>query len=114
MLRYPEASARLVDPCQILREHAQDDLLRALIVFVITIGLSPLAFAQERNVPPPAPREFRAAWIASVSNGNWPSKPGLPVDQQKREMIDLLNRCAALHFNAVILQVRPAADALYA
>ena len=82
--------------------------------FVLAIALSSLTFAQERTVPPPAPREFRAAWVASVGNSNWPSKPGLPVDQQKREMIALLDRCVALRLNAVILQVRPAADALYA
>src|SRR5437868_4790914 len=70
------------------------------------------AAAQAEN-PPPAPREFRAAWVASIGNTNWPSAPGLNVDQQKREMIDILDRCAALHLNAILLQVRPAADALY-
>ena len=34
---------------------------------------------------PPAPREFRAAWIATVANIDWPSEPGLPVDEQKAE-----------------------------
>jgi uncharacterized lipoprotein YddW (UPF0748 family) len=63
--------------------------------------------------PPPAPREFRAAWVASVQNAQWPSKPGLPVALQKQEMLHILDRCAALHLNAVILQVRPCADALY-
>ena len=29
-------------------------------------------------------RELRAAWIASVYNIDWPSQPGLPVEQQKR------------------------------
>ncbi len=58
-------------------------------------------------------REFRAAWVATVANIDWPSEPGLSVDQQKQEMINLLNRAAALHLNAVIFQVRPAADAFY-
>ncbi|MCC5940416.1 MAG: family 10 glycosylhydrolase [Balneolaceae bacterium] len=58
-------------------------------------------------------REFRAAWVATVANIDWPSRPGLPVEQQQREMIELLDRAASLHFNAIILQVRPAADALY-
>jgi uncharacterized lipoprotein YddW (UPF0748 family) len=58
-------------------------------------------------------KEFRAVWVATVSNIDWPSAPGLPVEQQKQELIDILNRAAALHFNAIILQVRPAADALY-
>lgn len=58
-------------------------------------------------------REFRAAWVATVANIDWPSAPGLSVEQQKQEMIALLNRAAALHLNAIIFQVRPAADALY-
>ena len=45
---------------------------------------------------------------------DWPSQPGLPVAQQKAELISLLDRAAQLHFNAVILQIRPSCDALYA
>lgn len=65
--------------------------------------------------PPPVLREFRAAWITVVaSNQDWPSEPGLPVAQQKAELISLLDRAAQLHFNAVFLQIRPSCDALYA
>ena len=65
--------------------------------------------------PPAVPREFRGAWISVVaSNQDWPSEPGLPVAQQKAELISLLDRAAQLHFNAVILQIRPSSDALYA
>ncbi len=65
--------------------------------------------------PPPLPaREFRAAWVATVANIDWPSKPGLPVEQQKAEMITILDRAAKLNLNAIILQVRPACDAMYA
>ncbi|HET6762595.1 MAG TPA: family 10 glycosylhydrolase, partial [Longimicrobiaceae bacterium] len=63
--------------------------------------------------PPPVRREFRAAWIASVANIDWPSRPGLPVEQQRAELIAMLDSAAALNLNAVVLQVRPAADALY-
>ena len=62
---------------------------------------------------PPAPREFRAAWIATVDNIDWPSEPGLPVEQQKAELRRMLDQAAALNLNAVIFQVRPHADALY-
>jgi uncharacterized lipoprotein YddW (UPF0748 family) len=63
--------------------------------------------------PPPVRRELRAAWIASVANIDWPSKPGLPPEQQRAELLAMLDSAAALHLNAVVLQVRPAADALY-
>jgi uncharacterized lipoprotein YddW (UPF0748 family) len=51
--------------------------------------------------------------VATVANIDWPSKPGLPVEQQRRELIAILDRAQALKLNAIILQVRPAADALY-
>ncbi|MFP4228533.1 MAG: glycoside hydrolase family 10 protein [Salinivenus sp.] len=65
------------------------------------------------EAPPEVPREFRAAWIATVDNIDWPSEPGLPVEEQKAELRQMLDRAAALHLNAVIFQVRPHADALY-
>ena len=64
--------------------------------------------------PPPPARELRAAWIATVANIDWPSKPGLPVAQQKAELISLLDRAAQLHLNAVFFQVRSVCDAVYA
>jgi uncharacterized lipoprotein YddW (UPF0748 family) len=65
--------------------------------------------------PPDPPREFRGAWITEVAtNQDWPSKPNLTVTEQKTELISLLDRAVRLHLNAIILQVRPACDALYA
>ena len=58
-------------------------------------------------------REFRAAWVASVANIDWPSKPDLSTWDQQAELIAILDRAVALHLNAIILQVRPSADALY-
>jgi len=63
---------------------------------------------------PRAQREFRAAWVATVANINWPSEPGLPVEQQKREAVELLDLLQRHHYNAVVFQVRPQCDALYA
>lgn len=63
--------------------------------------------------PPPLPREFRGAWIASVGNIDWPSKPELTVAEQQAELLGLLDRAASLKLNAIILQVRPSCDALY-
>jgi uncharacterized lipoprotein YddW (UPF0748 family) len=65
------------------------------------------------TVPPPIAREFRAVWVATVGNMDWPSRPGLSTERQQAEMIALLDRLVQLHMNAIVLQVRPAADALY-
>ncbi|MFN2337137.1 MAG: family 10 glycosylhydrolase, partial [Bacteroidales bacterium] len=62
---------------------------------------------------PVAEREFRAAWVATVANINWPSKPGLSVKEQKSEAIALLDLLYKNNFNAVVFQVRPHGDAMY-
>jgi uncharacterized lipoprotein YddW (UPF0748 family) len=63
--------------------------------------------------PPPAPREFRAAWVATVDNIDWPSKRGLDAATQKKEIEAILDRAAELKLNALVVQVRTTADALY-
>lgn len=65
---------------------------------------------------PPAARphkELRGLWIATVDNADWPSRRDLTPAQQRRELTAIFDRAAALHLNAVFLQVRPAADAIY-
>src|SRR5436309_8529319 len=67
------------------------------------------------SIAPPKPlREFRGAWVATVANIDWPSKPGLSTSEQKAELISILNRAAQLKLDAIIFQVWPACDALYA
>jgi len=89
------------------------------IALIIVIGLSECSVsksvttADSSGRKPGAEREFRAAWVATVDNINWPSKPGLPVEQQKKEAIELLDLLYKNNFNAVIFQVRPQCDALY-
>jgi uncharacterized lipoprotein YddW (UPF0748 family) len=63
--------------------------------------------------PPPLPREFRGVWVATVGNRDWPSRAGLPVEQQQAELLRILDESRRLHLNAVVLQVRPSADAFY-
>src|SRR5690606_19973182 len=62
---------------------------------------------------PAVPREFRAAWIATVANINWPSTNNLTTEQQKQAARQLLDYPQHHHFNPVTFQVRPSADALY-
>ena len=94
-------------------------VIPALAVALLAGVPAPAAMAQAEPPietgaePPPIAREFRGVWIASVKNIDWPSKPGLPVAKQKAELLALLDRCVKLKINAVVLQVRPACDALY-
>lgn len=78
----------------------------ALLLIVSTFSV----FAQNQ----PSPKyEFRAAWVATVNNIDWPSKPGLSVQQQKAEAVELLDLLAENGMNAVIFQARPTADSFY-
>lgn len=56
--------------------------------------------------------EMRAAWIATVENIDWPVKGANPA-AQKQQYIDLLDQLQSVGMNAVIMQVKPTADAFY-
>lgn len=61
-------------------------------------------------------QEMRGLWVATVYGIDWPSQAGNTpaiAQAQKREMIALLDMARGAGFNAVLLQVRPMADALY-
>ncbi|WP_404339306.1 glycoside hydrolase family 10 protein [Pseudoalteromonas mariniglutinosa] len=58
-------------------------------------------------------REFRAAWVATVANINWPTEAGLSTLEQQAQAIEILDLLQKNNFNTVIFQVRPQADALY-
>jgi uncharacterized lipoprotein YddW (UPF0748 family) len=85
--------------------------------FLITLGCAVAgaqSYAPINESPPPLAREFRGAWIASVYNLDWPSSPHLSAASQQAELRTMLDKLASLKMNAVIFQVRPQCDALYA
>ncbi|MHA4948787.1 glycoside hydrolase family 10 protein [Micromonospora sp. SD19] len=62
-------------------------------------------------------RQFRAMWISSVVNIDWPSKASQTapdrIAAQQAEYRELLDLAGRLNHNAVVVQVRPTADALW-
>jgi uncharacterized lipoprotein YddW (UPF0748 family) len=62
---------------------------------------------------PEIPREFRGVWIATVANIDWPISGTDSWEKQKKDYLALLDYYQGLHFNAVIVQIRTAGDALY-
>ena len=58
--------------------------------------------------------EFRAVWVATVDNIDWPSRGNYNTELQKAEFIRQLDMHQRNGMNAVIVQVRPACDAFYA
>jgi uncharacterized lipoprotein YddW (UPF0748 family) len=57
---------------------------------------------------------FKGAWVASVYNINFPSRSGLPAETQKAEIREIVQAAARCGLNALMVQVRPEGDALYA
>ncbi|MFN3283955.1 MAG: Ig-like domain-containing protein, partial [Pseudothermotoga sp.] len=58
-------------------------------------------------------REFRAAWIATVENIDWPNKDVYDPEQQKQHFVEILDQLKEIGINAVIVQIRPTADSFY-
>ena len=81
----------------------------------VAIGKRELTIETDKgtDMPPPAPREFRAAWVATVANIDWPSKRATTTEAQKAEAVEIIEKARSIGLNALIFQVRPAADALY-
>ena len=73
----------------------------------------PMRGAASLPAPPSVPREFRAVWVATVDNIDWPSRRDLTTAEAQAELLAILDRAKELHMNAVVFQVRPAADAMY-
>ncbi|MBX7173873.1 MAG: family 10 glycosylhydrolase [Pyrinomonadaceae bacterium] len=81
-------------------------LLIPLILFLTFISAN-------AQTLPKIEREFRAIWIATVDNIDFPTKKNLSIEEQKAELIKDLELAKSLKMNAVIFQVRPMADAVY-
>ena len=77
------------------------------ILLVLTMVL-PVAYAA-----PTAQDGMRGVWVATVANTDYPSRQGMTADELKSEADTILDNIAAMGLNAVFLQVRPSADALY-
>lgn len=84
-----------------MRKYLVSVYLAVLIPMIIT--------AQENNLK----REFRAAWVASVANLDWPTRVGLSSEEQKQQLINIYEDLKEVNMNAVVLQIRPECDALY-
>ena len=74
-------------------------LIPALSLFIIS-------FAQPKY-------EFRGVWIASVANIDWPKSGMTDPAAQRADFIRILDQHQRNGMNAMIVQIRPAADAFY-
>jgi uncharacterized lipoprotein YddW (UPF0748 family) len=84
---------------------------KKLLSLLLLPGLT-AAVINGRNLPEPQ-REFRAVWIATVDNIDFPTRKTLSVEEQKQELLRDLDFAKRLRLNAIVFQVRPMCDALY-
>lgn len=88
--------------------------LQALALAVLSCASNAFAWHETASAVTHPSQEFRAAWVATVYNIDWPSRAGMSADAQKGEMNAIIQKAAELNLNALIVQVRPCSDALYA
>ncbi|MEO0897747.1 MAG: family 10 glycosylhydrolase [Bacteroidota bacterium] len=84
--------------------------LSIILLFIIPLLLGMSCDERALSIPK---REFRAVWVATFHNIDWPSAKGLPASKQKNEFKALLNKQQGNGMNAVVVQVRPSGDAFY-
>ncbi len=77
-----------------------------IVLFSLTIIFISNTYSQTK-------KEFRGVWVATVDNVDWPPMPTTDVELQKSSFIQLLDMHKRNGMNAVIVQVRPCADAFY-
>ena len=82
---------------------------KLLLLLVLFIEFS-VALAQ--NFPDTV-REFRGVWVATTKRIDYPSKATTDANFLKSNYLDLLEKFKSAGYNAVVFQVRPAADAFY-
>ena len=84
--------------------------MKKTLLFVLFSFWCLLAFAEQPK------HEFRATWLATVSGIDWPKTKATSDskrDQQKQELINILDKMKAGNMNAVCMQVRSMSDAMY-
>src|SRR5690606_26080572 len=105
-------------PCNILSifgEHQQSqDQGRSVFFMRRTLFLALFLLLLSCGVHKAPTEEFRGVWIATVANIDWPERPDDPVAKKKEDFLAILDFYRAMNFNAAIVQVRTAGDALYA
>ena len=86
--------------------------MRPFYLFALCYLLAGCA-ASSAQISPSPKREFRGVWVATVKNIDYPKQPTTNSDSLRREWDVLMARFKKLNLNAVVMQVRPTADAFY-
>jgi uncharacterized lipoprotein YddW (UPF0748 family) len=88
-------------------------MVKIMIKIIVTAGALTVATLAVAQLPLPPKHELRAVWIATVDNIDFPSRKAMPADSQRLEFQAILDAHQRIGMNAVVVQIRPAADAFY-
>lgn len=80
------------------------------MVSLVSGGLQPIYAAEQTQ---PTFDDFRAVWVSTVLNLDYPSSGTTNSEQLKAEAQNIIQTVKFAGLNAIILQVRPTADAIY-
>ena len=86
--------------------------MKNALLLLLLFAISSLP-AQTKMVPVHPKREFRAVWVATVSNIDFPAPATADRISLQEQYRKLVERFKDMGFNAMIVQVRPSGDALY-
>ncbi len=115
VVNYP--NVKLLKPLEVANRADVAAIIYQALVYLGKVPLISSEYiikARPKTVTVSHQREFRGVWVATVWNIDWPSIRGVSVEQQQSELIQIFDRMQALNLNALVLQVRPTGDALYA
>lgn len=84
-----------------------------LRAFALLLSLALLLNLTALAAPAPSDTAMRGVWVSSVYNLDYPKTPGTDAASLRRQADAILDGAESMGLNAIFLQVRPSADALY-
>ncbi len=88
--------------------------MRNVTLAVLAVWCVCAAAVHTLSAQPAVPkREFRGVWVATVANIDYPRTPDVRPVALREQWIQLVEMYKSMGLNAVIVQVRPAGDAIY-
>lgn len=81
------------------------NILLSLIFYVVNLPAQPVGTTK---IPK---HEVRAAWLTTFGGLDWPKTTD--IDEQKRSLLEIIQRLKAANFNTIFFQVRGRGDAMY-
>ena len=97
-----------------IMKNSKGFMLRVLAMVLCAVISSAAFYIPEGvNVRAEEDTELRGVWVSTVANIDYPSRQTTNSEILKSEMIEILDNCKSMGFNAVFLQVRPCGDAFY-